>query len=185
MDELELLKRLEQRDEEALNLLSEKYGAWILKIASNILSDRQDREEVLNDTLLDLWNSIPPEHPENLLAYLTVIARRKAVSLYRKTQTEKRQVLREALPLSELSELVSDSDVEDELGRRELSRLISSFLRTERRDARIVFVLRYYYMDSVSDIRTATGFSAAKIKTLLHRTRNRLKEYLKEEGYWL
>ncbi len=183
VEEQEIIRQFNIRDEEAIRSCEREYGRYLRKIALNILSDRRDSEEVLNDSLLQAWNSIPPEKPKNLLAYLTSITRANAIDLFRRKHAEKRRAAFEAQPLSELSEIVSDNYTEDLVDGKLLSERISRFLKGEKRDARVCFVLRYYYMDSIPDIRKATGFSAAKIKTLLFRTRNKLREVLEKEGY--
>ena len=183
MEDREIIEQFNKRDDQAIQSCERKYGAYLRKIAMNILSDRDDAEEVLNDSFYQAWNSIPPLDPQNLPAYLTSVTRANAIDLFRRNHAEKRRSLYEAQPISELSEIVSGSLPEEIVDGKLLSERISRFLRQESRDVRTVFVLRYYYMDSIADIRDATGFSAAKIKTLLHRTRNKLKDVLLKEGY--
>ncbi|MBR6322515.1 MAG: RNA polymerase sigma factor [Lachnospiraceae bacterium] len=183
MEDREIIEKFNSRDDEAIRSCEAKYGAYLRKIAMNILLDREDTEECLNDSYLQAWNSIPPASPRNLLGFLTAVTRANAIDLYRRNHAEKRRSLFEAQPISELSEIVSDSYPEEIVDGKMLSDEISRFLQGETKDARTVFVLRYYFMDSISDIRDATGFSAAKIKSLLFRTRNKLKDVLKKEGY--
>ena len=181
----EIIRMFSRRDEDAVRVLGRQYGRLLRKIAMNILSDRQDAEEVLNDSLLQVWNSIPPEKPANLPAFLIAVTRANAIDLFRKKHAEKRRSLFEAQPISELTEIASDDFTDEIVDRKLLAERIGRFLRGEKRDARVCFVLRYYYMDSVSDISKATGFSASRIKTLLFRTRNKLKKVLEKEGYML
>ena len=183
MEDQEIIRQFNSRDEEAIRSCEQEYGRYLRKIAVNILSDRRDAEEVLSDSLLQAWNRIPPENPENLLSYLTVITRTNAIDLFRRNHAEKRRALAEAQPISEIEEIVSGSLPEEIVDGKLLSERISRFLKGEKRDARICFVLRYFYMDSITDIRKSTGFSAARIKTLLFRTRKKLREVLEKEGY--
>ena len=185
MEDQEIIEKFRNRDEGAIADCALKYGGYLRKIAMNILSDREDAEEVLNDSYYQAWNVIPPADPKNLLGFLTVILRTSAIDLYRKKNSEKRRALRESIPLSELSEIASPDGVEEVVEGRQLALSINRFLREESRDARVVFVQRYYFMDSLSDISRATGFSIGKIKTLLHRTRKKLRKILEEEGYQL
>ena len=186
MEDHVIISKFENRDEEVLRDCASEYGAYLRKIAMNILRNREDAEEALNDTWLQAWNAIPQEKPGNLLAFLTVILRANAIDLYRKKHSEKRRALFEAQPLSELAEIVADTggNTEDAVDRLLLKDTINRFLKQESRDARIVFVMRYFYMDSIPEISEATGFSPGKIKTLLFRTRKKLKKVLTEEGYF-
>ena len=186
MEDREIIAKFEKRDEDVLRACASQYGAYLRKIAMNILRNREDTEEVLNDTWFQAWNAIPPERPGNLLAFLSVIVRANAIDLYRKKNAGKRKHFLEAEPLSELSEIIPDPEgsTEEAVDHTLLQETINRFLKKEQRDARTVFVMRYFYMDSIMDIRDATGFSAGKIKTLLFRTRKKLKQVLTEEGYY-
>lgn len=187
MEDREIIAKFEKRDEAVLKECEAQYGSYLRKIAMNILKNREDAEEVLNDTWLQAWKAIPPEKPGNLLAFLTVIARANAVDLYRKKHSEKRRHFFEAQPLSELADIIPDTggSTEESADRLFLQETINRFLRDEQNDARVVFVMRYFYMDSLLEISEATGFSLGKIKTLLFRTRKKLKQRLTEEGYFL
>ena len=180
-----IIRKFENRDESGLSDVTERYGAYLKKIAQNILGNREDAEEALDDSFLQVWNAIPPEKPQNLAGYLVTLTRRNAIDIYRKKYAEKRRAFTEASPISEIAEIAAEDGVDETISIRELERTISDFLRKESRDARVVFVLRYYYMDSIADIRKETGFSAGKIKSLLFRTRNKLRIFLQEEGYIL
>ena len=185
MEDREIIAKFEKRDEDALKECASVHGAYLRKIAMNILRNREDAEEVLNDTWLQAWNAIPPERPANLLAFLTVIARANAIDLYRKKHSEKRKHFFEAQPLSELADIIPDTggSTEESADRLLLQETINRFLKDEQNDARVVFVMRYFYMDSILEISEATGFSLGKVKTLLFRTRKKLKQRLTEEGY--
>ena len=187
MEDREIIAKFERRDEDALKECASVHGAYLRKIAMNILRNREDAEEVLNDTWLQAWNAIPPEKPANLLAFLTVIARANAIDLYRKKHSEKRKHFFEAQPLSEFADIIPDTggSTEESADRLLLQETINRFLKDEQNDARVVFVMRYFYMDSILEISEATGFSLGKVKTLLFRTRKKLKQRLTEEGYFL
>lgn len=187
MEDRTIIAKFENREEDVLAECTSKYGAYLRKIAMNILRNREDAEEVLNDTWLQAWNAIPPERPANLLAFLTVIARANAIDLYRKKHSEKRKHFFEAQPLSELADIIPDTggSTEESADRLLLQETINRFLKDEQNDARVVFVMRYFYMDSILEISEATGFSLGKVKTLLFRTRKKLKQRLTEEGYSL
>ena len=175
-----------QRDESAIRETQEKYETYLYKIAYNILSDEEDRSESVNDTYLAAWNSMPPHRPNVLSTYLGKLTRRISIDIFRKRNRVKRQCSEYALSLTELEDCISSNDSpEKDYEAQVLGEVINAFLRTLSNDARNVFIGRYYFLDSVKDVANYCGISEAKAKTLLHRTRNSLREYLIKEGYEL
>ena len=59
----------------ALEELRTKYENYCHTIAFNILGNNEDCDECVNDMLLRVWNSIPPNRPENLAAYVAKITK--------------------------------------------------------------------------------------------------------------
>ena len=172
------------RDEEALERTREKYGAYLAAIAYNVLGDRADSEECVSDTYLAAWNTIPPNEPRSLSAYLTRIVRCSAIDLFRKNHREKRRSSEYAVSLDELGDLApSSSDTEAELDKKLLAAAINSFLRTLPDDSRRLFVARYYFLDPLKKAAASCGMTESRAKSLLYRTRLDLKEYLKKEGF--
>ena len=180
MEDKKIVELFFERDESALLQTSAKYGAYCSKIALNILGDPEDAGECMNDTLLRTWNSIPPNKPENLKAYLGKIARNLAIDRYDNMSAEKRGGGQYALALEEMSECIADEM--SSADNTELSSIIDSFLEKQDKDKRIIFVKRYFYMDPVKEIAKAMSISESKVKTTLFRLRNSLKEELKKEG---
>lgn len=173
-----------QRDESAIRETQEKYENYLYKIAYNILSDKEDSHESVNDTYLAAWNSMPPHKPNVLSTYLGKLTRRISIDIFRKRNRIKRQASEYALSLTELEECISgDNSPEKDYEAKVLGEVINSFLRTLSVDARNVFIGRYYFLDSVKDVANYCGISESKAKTLLHRTRNSLREYLEKEGF--
>ena len=183
MNDEALVQRFFDRDEEAIAKAKELYGNYCLYIAHNILFDKCDEEECLNDVLLAAWNSIPPQSPLDLKTYLGKLTREIAVDRFRKRTAKKRNGGEATVSLDELEEVIGSGSVEEEFGVKELSRLISSFLYTLREDERNVFIRRYYHFDSVKSICERYGFTKGKVLSLLKRTRDKLAVYLKKEGY--
>lgn len=167
------------RSESAILETKTKYGQYILKIAMNILGNVSDSSECENDTYLSTWNSIPPKEPENLKSYVGKISRNLALDLYRKKHAEKRGGNTDVL-LSELEDCVPDKT--ENFSDVNLTELLNSFLKYQNKDKRVMFVKRYWYGESISDIAKEMGFSESKVATTLHRTRESLKEYLEKEG---
>ncbi len=172
------------RDETAIACTEKKYGQYLAKIAYNILADREDTKESVNDTLFAAWNSIPPHKPQVLSAYLGKLTRRISIDIYRKKNTKKRATGEYALSLEELSECLSAGDTtQQEADCQILSQAIATYLKALPREARNVFLGRYYYLDPVAKIAQYCHISQAKVKILLYRTRQELGQYLKEEGF--
>lgn len=183
MQDEEIVELYWQRNQRALLETSQKYRAYCMKISMNILENIQDSEECLNDTLLKAWDAIPPHRPECLSAFLGKITRNLAINRYNVLHAGKRGAGEYALSLEELDECVpGNMNVEDKLEASALSHSISSFLREQSRETRRVFIRRYFYSDSIAEISEKSGLSQGKIKTMLFRTRNRLRKYLEKEG---
>ena len=172
------------RDESAIRETQEKYENYLYKIAYNILFDKEDSNESVNDTYLAAWNSMPPHKPNVLSTYLGKLTRRISIDIFRKRNRIKRQGSEYALSLTELEDCISgDNSPEKDYEAQILGEAINTFLRTLSIDARNVFIGRYYFLDSVKDVAKYCGISESKAKTLLFRTRNSLREYLKKEGF--
>lgn len=172
-----------QRSEEAIRSTAQKYGAYLMKIAMNILSHYEESEECVSDTYFTAWNQIPPTRPQRLLPYLGRITRCLALNRYDYLTAQKRNS-ELTLQLSELEECLSGTDspeLQYESG--ELAGAISAFLRTQSADARNIFIRRYWFSDSIALIADRFQISESKVKTTLFRTRNRLRKYLEGEGY--
>ncbi len=184
MDDSIIIKLYNKRDERAIEESSKKYGNYCYIIAYNILADEQDAEECLDDTWLGAWNSIPPAQPKNLRLYLSKITRNLSLEKYRNKTREKRGGGEVALALDEIGELTAvTAGVEDEVTERELGQAINRFLRSLSRRERNIFLRRYYYLDSVSDIARRFDMRQDNVLVTLSRTRKKLKEYLEGEGY--
>ena len=175
-----------QRDESAITVTQEKYNAYLMKIARNILNDTGDSEESVNDTYLAAWNSMPPQKPVVLSTYLGKITRRISISMFRKRNADKRRDGEFALSLDEMEEVFTDHmEPEKEIEAKLLGELLNQFLRSLKPDERRTFIGRYYYMDPLKEVAAYCGMSESKAKTILFRTRVKLKEYLKKEGFVL
>lgn len=185
MNDNEIIDLYWQRNDQAIKETSDKYGTYCLKISLNILKDLSDSEENVNDTYMQAWSSIPPHWPDSLKAFLAKIARNLALNKYKAAHAQKRCVSEFALSLDELDICTpSKITVEDEVGIAQLSKCINDFLYRQSTDVRRVFVCRYFYCDSIEDIAVRFGYSHSKIKSMLMRTRARLRIHLEKEGYF-
>ncbi len=180
-----LVQQFWDRNEEAITESKRQYGSYCLYIAENILHNREDSEECLNDALLAAWESIPPQRPTNLKIYLGKLIRETAISRWRKNRASKRIAPESVVSLDELEEMVGKNRVEETVEEEELSRAISAFLRTVKESERNIFVRRYWYYDPIESICARYGFTKGKVSMTLKRTRDKLAEYLKKKGYLL
>ena len=180
MEDIKIIELFFSRDESALLQTSAKYGAYCSSIAFNVLGNSEDANECMNDTLLRAWNSIPPQKPENLKAYLGRIARNLAIDRYDRNTAEKRGGGQYELALEELAECVADT--QDHSGASDLAQIINAFLKKQEKEKRIIFVKRYFYMEPVKQIAKDMSLSESNVKTTLFRLRNSLREELSKEG---
>lgn len=183
MDDQGIVALFFDRSEQAIAETDKKYGRYCYAIAYNILSSREDSEESVSDTYLTAWNTIPPRKPNFLNAFLGKITRHVSIDRWRRRDARKRGGGETILALDELGECVDAHGLEEEISRRELIRVLNSFLAALPESERNVFLCRYWYMDSVQAISQASGFSQSKVTSMLHRTRNKLRKMLSEEGY--
>ncbi len=185
MEDREIIGLCLERREEALAATQAKYGGYCLTVARNILPDPRDAEECVDDAMLALWNSVPPNVPEVLPAYLGKLTRRAALKRWRDKRAQKRGGGEAALALEELGECVpARGGPESEAEARELAAAVNGFILGLRARERDVFICRYWYMMPVADVAARYGFSESKVKSMLQRTRKKLKKYLVEEGVY-
>ena len=183
MEDLEIVELYWQRNEEAIKETSKKYGNYCYTIANNILYNNEDAQECVNDTYLGAWNAIPPHHPNVLSTFLGKITRRLSLNKWREKNAIKRGNGEAALSFDELEECIpSNSSIKEELALKELSEAINVFLETLKVDERKVFVCRYFYFESIDEIAFRFSFTPSKVKMMLKRTRDRLKDYLIGKG---
>lgn len=182
MEDSLIVERLWERDQSALAAVSEKYGRYCAAVALNMLGDEQSAEECVNDTLLELWEAVPPNRPENLLAFMIKIARNNAYNMIKVRKAAKRGGGEPQLVLDELEEVASGYSVELTAERHETLAAINEFLKKLSAKQRKVFVLRYWHCCGVSDISRIVGVSEANVYSILKRVRKKLIEKLKDGG---
>lgn len=172
-----------ERSEQAIVETDLKYGGYCYTIAYNILSNREDWEESVNDTYMAAWKSIPPRQPRSLCAYLGKLTRHISIDHWRRISAKKRGGAEIILALDELENCADTNHLENSYEQKELTWILNNFLSSLSKDERNVFVCRYWYLDSIKMISEYSGFSQSKITSMLHRTRDKLRKRLREEGY--
>ncbi|MCM1053930.1 MAG: sigma-70 family RNA polymerase sigma factor [Bacteroides sp.] len=184
MEDKEILELFLNRNEAAISAASEKYKSYCMKIADNILGSQLDAEECINDTLMKAWELIPPYQPQKLSAFLGKLTRNFAINMHRRQLSEKRGGGQTAAVLEELAEMIPNGcDLEKEQERRELIGEINSFLLGISRQKRNIFICRYWYCDSVSDIAAQFGLTENNVSVILNRVREKLRRHLEKAGY--
>ena len=174
------------REESAIFYTTEKYGARLRQIAQRITQDPPTAEECENDTYLEAWRRIPPAEPRNYFpAFLSRIVRNISINRCVERDRLKRKAYIMELSAEMEQCLPAPDDMESRFDSAELMRCISRFLCRQAKEKRIIFMHRYYYLDSVAAIAKRFGYSESKIKTMLFRMRNDLRTYLMKEGYTL
>ena len=186
MEDKDIIRLYLERSEKAITETALKYGALLSRIAYGILRSREDAEECVNDTYMRAWNSIPPNEPKRLSAFLGRIARNLSLNRYEQRTALKRGGGSRELALEELEECVPTAEnVQSEVEDGELAELINSFLDGLPRESRIIFMRRYWYFCTVSEIAEDMHFGESKVKMSLHRTRKKLKQFLEKKGVTL
>lgn len=179
MEDEKIISLYFDRDEQAIYETREKYGPYCTAIAYNILSSFEDTEECVSDTYLRTWDSIPPNSPKSLKGYVGRIAHNLALTMFRRRSTKKRCVITEVLEELQIPSLEDPTETAE---RKETAKLISDFLWTLPVEKRRIFVLRYWYYETIPSISRTTGWKETRIKSELSRTRKKLKNYLEQEG---
>lgn len=171
------------RNETAIQYTSEKYGHYCNTIAFNILKSNEDVEECLNDTWMKTWNSIPDERPSIFKGFLGAITRNLAIDRYRRMHAKMRGDGEIELIFDEMVECVCKDTPEKKLEHKELSNAINQFLEKTKAEYRVIFVRRYFYMESIKDISKKYGITESRVKSVLFRVRKELKKHLVKEGF--
>lgn len=184
-EDFKIIDLLFERDEKALDQISGKYKSLYKSILLKILNDSEDISECENDVLLAVWNSIPPNRPNNLSAYICKIARNISINKLKYNTRQKRSAGYK-LVLEDLSECIPDNSGDGSIEKisenKEIGKVISSFLRTLDIESRILFVRRYFYLETVAELSKRYGYSENKISVKLFRARTKLYKYLEKEG---
>ena len=176
MNDADIIDLFWTRSEAAITELSNKYDRLARSVAMNILHDRLDADECMNDSYLGMWNTLPPQRPQVLPAFFTAITRNTALKLYRYKSASKRNAIME-----ELTHLVNAApSPEEEIN--SAAEVISDFLSTLDKPSRVLFMRRYYMGESIAEAAKAVGITENNAGVKISRMRSKLKKKLEEEG---
>ena len=183
MEDQQILDLYFARSESAITETDRKYGRYCHSIAYNILEDHEDAKEIVNDTYLKAWNTIPPNRPDPLKPYVGMISRHLSLDRYEEYHTQKRG-RRVPLVLEELAECIPDNDSREDIGESvALKDALAKFIRSLPDKTQMIFLRRYWYASSVAEIAEEYGMRENSVNVLLHRTRKKLKDHLQKEGF--
>ena len=173
------------RDQQGIQELDNRYGKICHTLSYNIVNNRQDAEECVNDAYLGAWNAIPPARPNPLLSYILKIVRNISLKTYWRKKAAKRSG-HYTIALEEIEGCIAaPKTVEDELDARELARIMGELLDTLTLENRVIFMRRYWFADSYQDIAEFVGLSEKTISVRLTRTRKRMRQYLLKRGVFV
>ncbi len=180
LEDIQIVELYWMRSESAITESDRKYGKMLKKISYSMLSSSEDAEECVSDTYFTAWNRMPSDRPTFLGAFLSRIVRGLSIDRYRRSKAAKRSGIEVAI--DELEECIpSQISVERELESGALAGAINRFLAGLDKESRVIFVRRYYFTESISEIAKALGFSEGKVKTVLFRRRKELYSMLEKE----
>ena len=181
MDDLTIIDLFFARDEKAIKETDIKYGRLCFRIAINVLCNAEDSEECVNDTYLSVWNTIPPTRPNHLAAFICKITRNLSLKRLEYNKAQKRTPTA-IVSFHEFEDVLPDNTIMPDVGNQEIGKKIGDFLRCKSPVVRTVFIRKYWFFDTVSDIAAKYSFTESKVKSMLYHTRNELREYLRKEG---
>ena len=181
MEDSKIIELFFARDEDAIKHTDDTYGRRLYQLADNIVRNGQDAEESVSDTYLKAWNTIPPRKPQYFFAYIAKICRHFALDRLDWKNAAKRKA--EVVSLTqEMEACIPDTQRDRELAEKELGVILDAFLRTLTPENRVVFLRRYWYVDTIAEIAVRYGISESAVQMRLNRTRAKLCTYLEKEG---
>ena len=184
MDDKTIIDLYWNRSESAISETDKKYGKYCYSIAYNILTNNEETEESVSDTYMAAWKAIPPQRPSNLATFIGKITRHLAIDRWRSRNRHKRGGGEIVLALEELEDCVADDQtVEKAYERKQMALVFNHFLESLPETERRIFLCRYWYMDSISDIAKFFGFSESKVTSMLYRTRKKLRAELQKGDF--
>ena len=184
MDDSKIISLLEERNEDALAAIQDKYFSYLKRIAMNVLANEADADECVNETVFRVWNKVPPDKPVRLSAYLAKIVRNIAIDTYRANRNRSNRISEYPDMISELEDLFPPaSGTEDVVDHIVLRDTLLLFLKTVSPKEKKIFVRRFFFFDSVRAIAEMYGVSESSVKVTLFRIRTKLRKFLEKEGY--
>ena len=181
MTDRQIIELYWARNEAAIQETDLRYGKKLHTLADKIVHNFEDAQECVSDTYLKTWDTIPPTRPEYFFAYIAKICRNFALGVLDWKSAAKRKG--EVVSLTaEMEACIPDPQHERKLEGEELGQVLNRFLESLSYENRVIFLRRYWYLDTIAEIAGRYGMSESKVKTQLHRTRTKLHAFLTKEG---
>ena len=181
MTDAEIIQLYWSRNEDAIRETDAVYGRKLHTLAERIVQNNEDAQECVSDTYMKTWDTIPPQRPQYFFAYIAKICRNFALGVLDWKNAAKRKGEVVALT-QEMAACIPDPQHERRLEGEELGKVLNRFLETLSYESRVIFLRRYWYLDSIAEISEGLGITQSKVKTQLHRTRAKLHAFLAKEG---
>ncbi|MBQ8747262.1 MAG: sigma-70 family RNA polymerase sigma factor [Clostridia bacterium] len=182
MDDNRIIDMYFARSEDAIAETDKKYGRYCRTIAYNILFSHEDAEECVSDTYMKAWDSMPPQKPLYLAAFLGKITRNLSLNRFKREHAQKRSGGVQVV-FDELAECIPDPSADDDISDEiVLKEALNSFLAALSPLHRVIFVRRYWYLTPLKEIAAAYGCTEGSVKSILSRTRTRFRKHLEKEG---
>ena len=179
LSDAEIVALYRKRYESAISETETKYGRLLYSVAYSILGSREDAEECVNDTYVRAWESVAFDDPDNLSAYLCRITRNLAIDMYRRGRS-RAETATDAM--EELADVVGSVDSDTMTDRVALTNAINRFFMSLPPKKRMIFMRRYFYMNSTKEIAKMLTTTDGAVRVTLHGLRKKLREYLEGEG---
>ena len=184
MDDAKIIDLFWARNEEAIQEPDKAYGRKLHVLANKILNNREDAEESVSDTYMKTWEIIPPQRPKYYYAFLASICRHLSFHKVDWKLAAKRNA--EVVTLTQEMEMcIPDTSRERKLEGKELGRIMNAFLENLPKDTRLIFLRRYWHVDTIAEIAARYGMTESKVKMQLSRTRAKLRTFLESEGIYV
>lgn len=181
MTDEQMIELLWNRNSDAITEIDAMYGMKLVRLANRIVQNSEDAEEVVNDTYMKTWETIPTNRPKYFYAYIAAICRNLSLNLLNWNQAAKRKAEIVAIT-EEMEQCIPDSKSDASVKDRDITQALNKFWETLSKETRIIFLRRYWYADSVVSIARRYNMTESKVKMQLLRTRSKLKDYLEKEG---
>ncbi len=184
MEDKQIVDLYWARSETAISETEKKYGRYCHYIAYQILYDDEDAKEIVNDTYLKTWNTVPTNRPNPLKAYVGMLSNQLALDRYDEQNAARRGGGQLPLVLDELSECIPDNSNHTDIGESVALRdSLNKFLWSLPQKTRNIFVRRYWYVSSIAEIAEEYSMKESNVAMLMLRTRKKLKDFLNKEGF--
>lgn len=184
MDDTKIIELFWNRNEDAIHETDKSYGKRLHVLADRILNNREDAQESVSDTYMKIWDIIPPQRPQFFYAFLSSICRNLAFHKLDWRLAAKRNA--EVVSLSKEMEMcIPDTRRDTILEEKELGRIMNVFLDSLPKETRLIFLRRYWHVDTIAEIAARYGITESKVKSQLSRTRNKLRIFLESEGIYV